>query len=378
MRQSAWLLAVIALGCRVEPSFETAPEVDAGSVAAPAGDDDATAATSGGTSGTTGAGGAKSANAASGGSTPRGDATASGGNAAASSGANGTALPPSGDGDGGEPSLPDDAPPASDAGAPPAACDAQDVTFDEIRSGEVRSNTRVRLDAVATSQKFLVSHASSGGCLFGAFFGTEPAADGPRGVLVVSYGADAAAKQPCTPGHDAIPDELAPGDAVSAVGYVTSYAPSTCGAVTPAPQLMVDAGCSLARSGRRVLPAPFVLSPDAATRLATGTDAAFVRRFAGGLVQLQDLSTLRPDEGTGSVGPYGVVQFAETALELHNDLEYGDLGAGGPGDPDKSLVLPYPTTFSSITGLVYLDYCSWALTPRSRCADLVPPADDCP
>jgi hypothetical protein len=42
------------------------------------------------------------------------------------------------------------------------------------------------------------------------------------------------------------------------------------------------------------------------------------------------------------------------------------------------LVLPYPTLFTSVTGLVYLDYCTWSLTPRSRCDDLTPPSDGCP
>jgi hypothetical protein len=236
----------------------------------------------------------------------------------------------------------------------------------------------VRFDAVATSQKYLVSHAQSGRCLFGAFVGDEPAADGPRGVLFVSYGADAPENQPCEPGHDALPDDLAPGDAVSGVGYFTTYAPSTCGSVTAAPQLMLEGECALSRNGRRVLPAPFVLSPDQATRLASGTDAAFVRRFAGGLVRLEGVSSIRPDEGAGSVGAYGVVRFAETTLELHNDLEYGDLTLGGPGDGAKSLVFPYPARFDSVTGLVYLDYCTWALAPRSRCGDLDPASDNCP
>ena len=260
---------------------------------------------------------------------------------------------------------------------PPVVCDAQAVTFDELRGSEVRDDVKVRLDAVATSQKFLVSHTHSGSCLFGAFLGADPAPDGPRGVLAISYGDDAPEGEPCMPGRDGIPDELAPGDAVTSVGYLSPYAPTACEGVAPSPQLMVDAGCPLSRTGRRMLPAPFDLSLDDATRLAQGTDLALVRRLAGGLVTLAGVTALRAEDGVGSVGPYGVVRFAETTLELHNDLEYGDLTQGGPGSSEKSLSFAYPTRFASVTGLAYLDYCTWALTPRSRCSDLEPPSDGC-
>jgi hypothetical protein len=234
----------------------------------------------------------------------------------------------------------------------------------------------VRIDATATSQKFLLSHAHSGSCLFGAFVGAEPDADGPRGVLVVSYGDDAADGDACPLGTDGIPDDLAPGDVVRTVGYLGSYAPSGC-TVTPSPQLRVDRACPLARSGRRTAPEPFVLALDDADALARGTDSARVRRFAGGLVRLENVSARRADDGTGSVAPYGVLAFNETALELHNDLEYGDLSLGGPGDPQKSLVFAYPTVFRGVTGLVYLDYCTWSLAPRSHCNDLAPPSANC-
>jgi hypothetical protein len=240
----------------------------------------------------------------------------------------------------------------------------------------VRSDVEVRLDATATSQKFLLSHAHSGSCLFGAFVGAEPDADGPHGVLVVSYGDYAADGDACPLGTDAIPDDLAPGDIVRTVGYLGSYAPSGC-TVTPSPQLMVDRACRFARSGRRAAPEPFALSLGDADALAQGTDSARVRRFAGGLVRLEHVSARRADDGTGSVAPYGVIAFNETALELHNDLEYGDLSLGGPGDAQKSLLFAYPTDFLSVTGVVYLDYCTWSLAPRSRCSDLVPPSENC-
>ncbi len=258
-----------------------------------------------------------------------------------------------------------------------SGCDAQSVSFDEIQSGDVRSDVRVRIDATATSQKFLVSHAHSGSCLFGAFAGSEPSSAGPSGILVVSYGTDAPAGDPCPTGTDAIPDTLTPGDAIGAAGYLGDYAPSGC-SVAGSPQLMVDASCTLTSTTHRAVPEPYDLSFDEADALARGTDAALVRRLAGGLVRLHDVDAARPAEGTGSVGPYGVIQLQQTKLEIHDALEYADLSRGGPGDAAKSLVFGYPTRFGSVTALVYLDYCSWSVTPRSRCADLSPASANCP
>jgi hypothetical protein len=296
-----------------------------------------------------------------------GDApTAAGAGGASSATSNGGT---SAEGEGGGESNPE-----PNSGSP--TCSAQPVTFEEIGSGSVRSNVKVQVSATATSQKFLLSHTRSGGCLFAAFLGIEPDATGPRGLLLVSYGDDAPEDEPCLTGIDGIPDDLAPGDVLTAVGYLSSYAPPGCSAV-PSAQLMVDATCPLERTGRTTAPEPFTLSLDQANAVAQGSDQSVLRAFAGGLVRLENVTARRPADGNGSVGPYGVVQLNETRLELHNDLEYGDLTLGGPGDPEKSLSFPYPQSFASVTGLVYLDYCTWSLAPRSRCADFSPPSGNC-
>jgi hypothetical protein len=274
---------------------------------------------------------------------------------------------------------------AGSAGAPsdsdepegsPAGCTAQAVSFDEIRSGAVRANVKVEVAAIATSQKFLLSHTGSGGCLYGAFVGAEPDAEGPHGLLIVSYGEDAPADEACPTGTDAIPDELVPGDVLAATGYLSGYAPSGCSAV-PASQLMVDAACPFERTARTAPPEPFTLSLDQADAIARGSDEKTLRTFAGGLVRLDDVTARRPAEGNGSVGPYGVIQLNETRLELHNDLAYGDLTLGGPGDPQKYLDFPFPQRFAAVTGLVHLDYCTWSLAPRDPCSDLSPPSGNC-
>jgi hypothetical protein len=275
----------------------------------------------------------------------------------------------------------------ADAGAPDAEpprdagdvfCDAQAVSFDELRSGAVRAGARISVDAIATSQKFLLSHASSGGCLFGAYVGAPPVDGEPRGVLLVSYGDDAAPDLPCPTGTDGLPDDLAPGDRVTAAGRLSSYAPASCGGVAASPQLAVDAACPLVRRSHRDAPEPAPLSLELADALATGTDEALVRRYAGGLVRLVDVSGLPNEQGTGIVGSYGVIQLAETRLPLTNDIGYGDLTLSGPADPNKSLSFPHPTRFASVTGVLHLDYCTWSLAPRDRCVDLDPGSRGCP
>ena len=352
-------------GCRVAP--EAPAWVDAGPP--PRDSDDTSGYGTGGTGGTASTGGsagtkstatpAKPSSAASGTASNGGAASDAEGEPAA--GAPGAAEKPGGNG----------SPSAS------AACGAQTVTFDEIRRGEVRSNVKVEVLATATSQKFLLSHARSGSCLFGAFVGVEPGEDGPRGLRVVSYGDDAAEGESCATGTDGIPDDLSPGDALSADGYLSAYAPSGCEAA-PSPQLMVDAACPLVRSGRREPPSPVTLTAAEGDAIARGTDVTLLRRFAGGLVRLEHVSAALPSDGNGAVAPYGVIALNETDLAIHNDLEYGDLTHGGPGSAEKSLVFPFPTTFSAVTGLVYLDYCSWSLAPRSRCTDLDPASRNCP
>jgi hypothetical protein len=281
----------------------------------------------------------------------------------------GAASPPPSAGNGSAGAEPD---------PPPDACDAQPVALDEIRSGIVLPSVPVTLVATATSQKFLVSQTDAGSCLWGVFVGDHPADGEPRGVLVISYGDESLGDAPCEPGTDAIPDDIAPGDSVRVIGRASSFAPSSCDGIVAAPQMIADARCPLEHLEHLDEIEPLTLPFDVADELARGSDPEVVRRFAGGLVRLENVSALLNDSGDGAVRPYGVVALAETELEVHADIEYGDLSAGGPRDASKSLDVPFPAEFRSITGLVYLDYCTYALAPRSRCGDLDPPSRGCP
>jgi hypothetical protein len=336
----ATAVAILA-GCRVDPStgtpFTTDDDVDEPPTVAPP---DEPSAERGGAAGTT---------------------------SSSNGGGNDSPAPGADNGAGGGVSDP-----------PPGACDAQSVVLDELRAGIVLPSVPVVLVATATSQKFLVSQTDAGSCLWGVFVGDSPAAGEPRGVLVISYGDESLGDAPCEPGTDAIPDDIAPGDSVRVIGRSSSFVPSSCDGIVPAPQVIADARCPFERLDRVAEVEPLTLPFDVADDLARGADPELVRRFAGGLVRLENVSALPNESGDGAVRPYGVVALAETELEIHADIEYGDLSAGGPRDATKSLDVPYPAEFRSITGLIYLDYCTYALAPRHRCGDFNPPTSACP
>jgi len=366
------LVVACPFACRLEPAAPFVPAENgfggSGAVA-PDGDGLGGTVTSGGRS-MGGDGGSGSAKGAMGGAT-----SSSGG--ASSSGGKTIDAPPGEAGSGGGGTDANGGRSAT-AGGPTVYCDADPVTFDELQSGAVRLGASIQIEAVATSQKFLVSHASSGSCLFGATVGIEPAGGEPRGLLVVSYGDDAPEGTDCAPATDGIPDDLAPGDALVASGRYSTYAPSSCGGTAESPQLLVDRACPLRLRQATAEVSPVVITLDQADAIALGTDAALLRRYAAGLVRLENVSGLPNEEGTGVVGAYGVIHLAETRLPITNDIGYGDLSLGGPGDSEKSLGFAYPTRFTAVTGVVHLDYCTWSLAPRDRCTDLVPPSRGCP
>jgi hypothetical protein len=311
------------------------------------------------------------------GSEESGEPPASGGGSSSRGGsAGGGAL--GGDGPRSDGGLSGVGPGGAGDGPAPGACDAQSVTLDEIRSGEVLPSVTVTVVATATSQKYLVSQSQSGSCLWGAFVGDTPAFGEPRGLLVVSYGPEAPGDERCAPGGDALPDTLAPGDRVLVVGRASNFAPTACEGTIAAPQILADARCPVERLEHARPLEPVALPLDVANALGNGNDAELVRRWAGGLVRLEAVNALPNESGNGAVRPYGVVALAETELEVHADIEYGDLSGAGPRDSSKGLDFPYPTAFRSVTGLVLLDYCDYALAPRSRCRDFDPPSLGCP
>jgi hypothetical protein len=268
---------------------------------------------------------------------------------------------------------------AASAGARAAApCTGQLVTLAEIHAGRVRGNVTVALeDVVAGSQKFLVSEAKSGSCLWGAMVAHPTHVGRGSGLFVVSFGEPHADGERCRPGADGLPDDLEPGDRLAIVGQVDAYVPPECHGIAAAPQLRVEASCGVRRVARGEPPQPAALDLATADAIAAGTDAALLREWSGALVRLEHVSA-REDPGDGDgVFPFGLMRVEETALEVHSRLYYFDLTEGGPRSPGKAPQFGYPLELVRVTGHIFLDYCSWVLAPRSRCLDMTPASRGC-
>jgi hypothetical protein len=259
-----------------------------------------------------------------------------------------------------------------------AGCGAEAVTLEELHSGRVRRGIPVLVSGlVASSQKFLLSEAKSGSCLWGAFAAADAKTGAGSGLLLVSFGAPHDGALPCASGSDALPDDLRPGDSLEVEGVVDEYAPAACDGVAPALQLRIDVACPVRRSASGAEPAPTIVDRALAARLAAGKEPQLLRDWSGALVTLDDVSALQDIDDGDAVFPFGVIRLEQTPLEVHSRLYYFDLSEGGPRSSAKSPHLSYPWRFERVTGLVFLDYCSWVLAPRDRCLDVSPAGDDC-
>lgn len=268
----------------------------------------------------------------------------------------------------------------SDGGVPATldGCGAEPVTLDEIHSGRVRPGFAVAVgQLVASSQKFLVSEAKSGSCLWGAFAAAADRTGAGSGLFLVSFGAPHAEGEACAPGSDGLPDAVRPGDSLDVEGTLGDYVPAACDGIAPAQQLRVDVACPARRGTFRAEPEAAVIDRALADRLAAGEDSQLLRDWGGALVRLDDVAALRDTDDGDAVFPFGVVRLEQTALEVHSRLYYFDLSEGGPRASVKTPHYGYPTAFRSISGLVFLDYCTWVVAPRDRCADLAPASDGC-
>jgi hypothetical protein len=251
-----------------------------------------------------------------------------------------------------------------------ASCDAETVTLEDIHARRVRDNVPVAVGPlVLSSQKFLVSEAKSGSCLWGAFVAGPQRLGEGSGLLLVSFGAKHEPGEDCRPGQDGLPDDLAPGDLVEARGWLDAFVPEACDGVAPAQQLRIEASCGLRRTGQVTPPEPQTIDPMLADRIAQGNDPALLRNWGGALVRLESVSAVvDPEDGDG-VFPFGIVKLAETRLEVSSRLYFFDLTEGGPRATVKSPHYEFPTSFASVTGVLMLDYCRWVLAPRDRCVD---------
>ncbi len=259
------------------------------------------------------------------------------------------------------------------------------------------TNAYVRLTGViATSVKFEVSKSkSSGSCLWGLFVSAPGlTTTAPNtGILVVNDGTPATASgdagevycpvpQAGMPAGDMFPDDTAPGDVFDIVGEASSYVPSTCGAPDAAPpdnsnvpQYQITKVTSAKRTSRGAkLPTPAVLTSAEVAAIAGGTDTKTLGQWGGVRVTVQNVTAVLQEGMT--FDSYGHM-LMDDGLQVGDKLYYvgylktTDACYNGPAFP------VYTPHFDSITGLVYLDYCTWGLSPSSKCTDLTPPSEDC-
>jgi hypothetical protein len=95
-------------------------------------------------------------------------------------------------------------------------------------------------------------------------------------------------------------------------------------------------------------------------------------------VSLENVSALRDESDGDAIFPYGVMRLEQTPLEVHSRIYYFDLSEGGPRAGAKAPRFEHPLSLTRVTGHVLLDYCTWALAPRSVCSDFEPPGGGCP
>jgi len=165
---------------------------------------------------------------------------------------------------------------------------------------------------------------------------------------------------------------------IDAYGSVSEFAPSSCAELAPQLELVVHDGCSLQRGARGLTPPVKSIDSALAAALAPGDDRRLLRSWGGALVRLENVTALRDGDSADVVGPFGVIRLITPPLEVHDKIYYFDMSGAGPGASNKGPKFSFPTEFSAVTGLIYLDYCTWSLAPRNKCTDFDPPSEDCP
>jgi hypothetical protein len=287
---------------------------------------------------------------------------------------------------------------ASEGG--PATVVSIDQVTNTMATGYVGPGTPVELQGVvATSIKFLVSHSkTSGSCLWGVFVSSPglATATANSGVLAVSFGTPAVAGdaggtaycptiQAGMQAGDAFPDDTAPGDVLDILGTTDAYIPASCtvgdaglgASMVPGVQISKVTTATRKTQGGPV-PKPYVLTSSDLATFAAGSDATWLNKWGGVLVEAQNV--VAQSQAGALTDAYGhmLLQEGTNGIQVGDKLYYvgyvkgTDACYSGPSFPTAP-----PLTFTSITGFVYLDYCNWGIIPRDKCNDLQPPSDDC-
>ena len=273
---------------------------------------------------------------------------------------------------------------------------ATEHTIQDITTGVVGTGVPVKVSgAVVMSQKFLVSKSSSGNCLWGIYIsapGLQTTAPN-TGILALNYGTPASVPDGGTTAYcpklddpnespgDKIPDQIQPGDVVDLIGETDKFLLNQCatedaGAQVGQFQLSKVCQVTVVSQGGAV-PAPAVMTTQQLAQIPSPTDSAFHDSWGGVKVQINAPSAQPSGVGGGNsvVGNYGVITLDQDDIQVGDKIYYrgyqkSQVCHAGP-------VFNGATTWTSIEGFHYLDYCTWDVQVNDKCADFAPRSTDC-
>lgn len=282
---------------------------------------------------------------------------------------------------------------------------AIDATVYDVTNSQspnaVGQNIKVKLDGVvAMSHKHLISHSSSGSCLWGIFVSAPTTEGGQQltetapysGVIVLSYGDPQPNPDlPCPTGTDAIADDAKPGDKLDVIGITSKFILMSCGnfpSDSDIPQTQIFQTCKAEKTGTAAVPAPHVLTPDEITALSKqkttdGPDVLETHNKWGGVKLRAENVPADPWAGQNGnpdkiVGPYGKVKLAPGPLEVPDGLYYVQGSAEVcETAPKFDTMYQLPFTWEHVQGFHYLAFCTWSLANEDKCADFAPQSPDC-
>ncbi len=282
---------------------------------------------------------------------------------------------------------------------------AQTATITDVTTGKIGPAIEVSLKGiVAMSQKFLVSKGSSGSCLWGVMV-SEPNLDETKansGTLILSYGTNASIttdggtafcpKLGVDPAGDALPDDTKPGDVLDIIGETAYFLLPMCatqpnGSTVAQYQIAKIKPGNAVKTGTAAIPAAHKLTAAELVMLGDQTNKAFHDKWGNVKVEIGNvISEAQDNAGTPSIADkFGRMLVHDAANAAPTDADKVQVGDklyfraylkasnfcyAGP-------VYPNPvTTFVSIEGFHYLDFCTWNVQPNNKCADINPPSPD--
>ena len=266
-------------------------------------------------------------------------------------------------------------------------------TLVELNKATLPLPDRIHVSGVvATSHKVLISPSKSG-CLWGVYVTTEGADIAEYGsILVTSKGkapiADENGKYNCTltDQDTVIPSDVKPGDKLDLSGYVEEFLQNACdGTTNPKPaagQRQIGGASCMTKTGEVTVPKAHALSNEVLSDIAAGTNTDDVmHKFGGAPVEISGVTPklLSTEKyfNCSAVSGFGDLVFNETSITVNNNAFYSDVTCAGPKDSNKRYDFATDTQFTSIVGLLAVDFCTWQVSVADRCDAISPQSPTC-